>query len=63
MPRVRRALNFAEEFGIERELENRGGFRFFGEFAVVGFVGPIAEAARFSFHFAKDVRAAKKAAG
>ena len=60
--RVWRALNFAEEFGVERELEDRGGFRFLGEFAVVGFVRPIAEAAGLSVHFAENVGAAEKAA-
>src|SRR5580704_14919163 len=55
-------MNLAEEFGIKRELQDRGGFRFFGEFAVVGFVGPIAEAAWFSFYFAEDIGTAEKAA-
>ena len=51
-----------EELGIKRELKDRGGFRLFGEFAVVGLVRPIAEAARFSVNLAKDIGAAEKAA-
>jgi len=55
-------LNFAEEFGIERELEDRGGLCLFGELAVVGFVGPVAETARLAVNFAKDIGATEEAA-
>ena len=39
------ALRFGQERGIQRELEDGGGFGLAGEFAIVDFVGPVAQTA------------------